>query len=235
MNKVSCKKQHHDFPGEVSTACSTVGLYFAAVRVCHSTALPDLITSEDGVEDCLGVNELNVGIVEQVVDAAAQVAPDALQCCATLCSAGAIAGAVRLGQICQVQNEVAVGQELLYAPHPFLRDAASVVQIFSHLLTAVCVVVIGKSLHGGTPALNLVAPLEVLVEAAVPGGLRLWEFCQSRWRTVLPWSIDATHSPEGIIEQPLIFSRSYSRGVDDFVDAAANVVFQYFEVLATLI
>ena len=52
VNKLSCKKQHHDFPGEVSTPCSAVvGLDFADVKVCHFTALPDLITSEDGVED----------------------------------------------------------------------------------------------------------------------------------------------------------------------------------------
>ena len=111
VNKVSYKKKHHhDFPGEVSTPCSTVvGLYFAAVGVCHFTARQDLITSEDGVEDSLGVNLLKVGVVEQVVDAAAHVAPDVPQCCATPCSAGAIiAGAVRMGEICQVQNEVAV-------------------------------------------------------------------------------------------------------------------------------
>ena len=81
---------------------------------------------------------------------------------------------MRLGEICQVQNEDAVGQELLHAPHPFLRDAASVVQIFGHLLTAMCIVAVGKSLHGGTPALNLVTPLEELVEAAVTVGLWLW-------------------------------------------------------------
>ena len=212
-----------------------VGLYFAAVGVCHSTVLPHLITSEDSVEDCLGVNQLNVGVVEQVVDTAAQVAPGILQCCATLCIAGAIAGAVRLSKICHVQNEVVVGQELLYAPHPFLHYAASVVQIFGHLLAAVCVVIVGKSLHSGTPALNLVTPLEELVEAAVPGGLRLREFCQSRWWAVLPWSIDAAHSPEGIIEQPLVVCRAYSRGVDDFVNAAANVIFHCFDTLATLI
>ena len=103
-----------------------------------------------------------MGVVEQVVDAAAQVAPDVLQCCATLCSAGAIAGAVRPGEICHAQNEVAVCHKLLYAPHPFLCDAASVIHIFGHLLAAVCVVVVGKNFHGGTPALNLVAPLEEL-------------------------------------------------------------------------
>ena len=108
VNKVSYKKQHNDFPGEVSTPCSAVvGLYFAAVRVCHITARPDFITSEDGVVDFIGVNQLSIGVVEQVVDAAAQVAPEVLQCCATLCSAGAIAGAVRVGEICQLNNEVA--------------------------------------------------------------------------------------------------------------------------------
>ena len=88
--------------------------------------------------------------------------------------------------ICLVQNELADCHELLYALHPFLRDAASVVQIFGHLLAAVYVVVIGKSFHGGTPALNLVAPLEELVEAAVPGGFGFgnfvsldgWQFCR---------------------------------------------------------
>ena len=79
MNEVSYKKYHHDFPGEVATPCSAVGLYFAAVGICHFTALPDLLASEDIVEDCLGVNQLNVGVVEQVVDTAAHVAPDALE------------------------------------------------------------------------------------------------------------------------------------------------------------
>ena len=62
-----------------------------------------------------------------------------------------------------------------------------------------CVVVISKRFQGGTPALNLVAPLEELVEAAVPGGFWLWEFCQSRWQAVLPRSIDSAHYPEGMI------------------------------------
>ena len=78
MKKVSYKKYHHDF-GEVATPCSTVGLYFAAVGICHFTARPDLLVSKDIVEDYLGVNQLNVGVVEQVVDAAAHVAPDALE------------------------------------------------------------------------------------------------------------------------------------------------------------
>ena len=98
-----------------------------------------------------------------------------------------------------------------------------------------CVVVIGKKFQGGTPALNLVAPLNELVDAALPGGFWLWEFYQSRWWAVLLRSIDAAHSPEGIIEQPWVVCLSYSGDVDDFVDAAANIIFHYFEVLATLI
>ena len=159
----------------------------------HSASLPHLVVCEHTGKHRLCVDQLHVGVVEQVVDAAAEVAPDAMESCATLPDAGAVAGAVRSSKLRQDQIGGEVCHVLLYAPHRFLRDAASVVQVRAHLLTAVCAVVVGKKLYGGIPALNLVAPLEELEEAAVPGGLRFRELCQSRWRAFFWYRIDVAH------------------------------------------
>jgi len=136
--------------------------------MADSTVLPHLVVSQNTVERGLREDQPHERVVEQVVDAAAEVSLDVVQSGATS-TVTAVVCAVRLSSIEVSHVLVKVFEEFFDAPLALICYAARVAEVTAHMVAVVGVVILDQSFHRVVAALHLVSLLEELVEATVFG------------------------------------------------------------------